>query len=166
MANEFDKLKEALDKIKPAEFKWESDPATMNSGVATEEFTTVDLDTIAFNSVFSSAQSSPYGNITITTSPNTSGQYLYSGVTGPSWGHVGIGSSTPSIKVTGDAEFDGDVKIKGYNISKVLEDIQNRLAILVPNPEKLEHFESLKKAYDHYKTLEALCQLPEKEGPK
>jgi len=165
MANEFDKLKEALDKINPAEFKWESDPTAMDSGVTAEEMPFTIDSSILDASMFSSAQS-PYGNITITTSPGTSGQYLYSGVTGPSWGHVGIGSSTPSIKVTGDAEFDGDVKIKGSNISKVLEDIQNRLAILVPNPEKLEHFESLKKAYDHYKTLEALCQLPEKEGPK
>ena len=43
---------------------------------------------------------------------------------------------------------------------KALEDIQKRLAILVPDPAKLEHFAALKKAYDHYKLLEALCELP------
>ena len=64
------------------------------------------------------------------------------------------------LHVKGDAEFDGDVKIKGVSIAKALEDIQKRLAILVPDPAKLEHFESLKKAYSHYKTLEALCELP------
>ena len=68
------------------------------------------------------------------------------------------------MSVTGDAEFEGDVKIKGISIAKALEDIQKRLAILVPDPAKLEHFEALKKAYNHYKTLEALCELPIKEN--
>jgi hypothetical protein len=44
-----------------------------------------------------------------------------------------------------------------------METISKRLAILVPDPDKLEHFEALKKAYNHYKTLEALCELPTKE---
>ena len=76
-----------------------------------------------------------------------------------------IGASSPStLKVQGDAEFEGDVKIKGTSIAKSLEDIQKRLAILVPDPAKLAHFEALKKAYDHYKTLEALCELPKEES--
>ena len=45
----------------------------------------------------------------------------------------------------------------------VMEKIESRLAILTPDPEKLEHFEALKKAYDHYKALEALCQLPKED---
>jgi hypothetical protein len=32
----------------------------------------------------------------------------------------------------------------------------------VPDPAKLERFEALKKAYEHYKTMESLC-FPEKE---
>jgi hypothetical protein len=65
--------------------------------------------------------------------------------------------------VRGDAEFDGDVKIKGVSICEVLSKIESRLAVLVPDPKKLEHFEALKKAYNHYKTLEALCELPIEE---
>lgn len=65
--------------------------------------------------------------------------------------------------VTGDAEFEGDVKIQGRSLLKTLEAIEKRLSILVPNQEKLEHFEALRKAYEHYKTLEALCDLPPKE---
>jgi hypothetical protein len=70
---------------------------------------------------------------------------------------------TKTFQVNGNAEFDGDVKIKGIDIAKTLEEINKKLAILVPDPKKLEHFEALKKAYDHYKTLEALCQLPVKK---
>jgi hypothetical protein len=45
----------------------------------------------------------------------------------------------------------------------MLATIEKRLAILTPDPAKLEHFEALQKAYDHYKTLEALCEVPEKK---
>ena len=64
------------------------------------------------------------------------------------------------LTCSGDANFEGDVKIKGVSIAETLEAINQRLAILVPDPAKLEHFAALKKAYDHYKVLEALCELP------
>jgi hypothetical protein len=72
-------------------------------------------------------------------------------------------SSSAGLHVTSNAEFEGDVKIKGISIAKALEDINKRLAILVPDPAKLEHFAALKKAYEHYKTLEALCEIPKQE---
>jgi len=88
----------------------------------------------------------------------------YITTTNNTWGGSFNTPSKPStLQVTGDAEFAGDVKIKGVSIAKALEDIQKRLAILVPDPAKLEHFEALKKAYDHYKTLEALCEIPTKD---
>ena len=39
----------------------------------------------------------------------------------------------------------------------ILDKIQDRLAILVPDPALLEKYEALKQAYDQYKLLEALC---------
>jgi hypothetical protein len=54
--------------------------------------------------------------------------------------------------------------INGRNISEFMETISKRLSILVPDPAKLEHFAALKKAYEHYKTLEALCELPKEES--
>lgn len=100
----------------------------------------------------------------------TSGQYLTSGGTGSTvwntapWTISSTSSSPSSLNVAGDADFAGDVRIKGASIAKVLDDIQKRLAILVPDPAKLEHFEALKKAYEHYKTLEALCEIPKEES--
>lgn len=62
-----------------------------------------------------------------------------------------------SLNVKGTAEFEGDVKIKGHSILYLLQKIENRLAILQePDPDKLEKFAALKKAYEHYKTLERL----------
>jgi hypothetical protein len=73
---------------------------------------------------------------------------------------------TPSIKVSGDAEFEGKVMINGQDLAQFMETMSKRLSILVPDPKKLEHFKALQKAYDHYKTLEALCQLPENADDK
>ena len=97
---------------------------------------------------FYTTASMNYGNITISNG-------------GSNWGNGYVtttsGTNTPSLKVTGDAEFDEDIKIKGVSILKTLEAINKRLAILQPDPAKLEKFEALRKAYDHYKLLEALC---------
>ena len=130
---------------------------------------TIDSSTMAGNYQFSS-----YGIGTTAGMNGTSGAYLTSGgavgSSGPVWttnntSPWGIGSINPSpgLKVTGDAEFEGAVMINGRNISEFMETISKRLAILVPDTKKLEHFESLQKAYQHYKTLEALCEIPEKK---
>ena len=104
-----------------------------------------------------------YGNVTIN-SGGTASAYMQSTGAGAQWGTITTsGTNTPSLHVTGEAEFESDIKIKGVSVAKTLEDINKRLAILVPDPEKLEQFEALKKAYDHYKLMEALCQLPKKE---
>lgn len=82
--------------------------------------------------------------------------------TSPYWQTItnaGSGSSG-SLQVKGDAEFEGKVKVNGQDLGEFMETISKRLAILVPDPAKLEHFEALKKAYDHYKMLEKLCELP------
>lgn len=80
---------------------------------------------------------------------------------GSNWASTSItgnGNLTGSgLHVTSDAEFDGNIKWKGRDLGKLLETIEQRLAILEPNPKKLKKFEALRKAYDHYKLLEALC---------
>lgn len=134
---------------------------------------TVDVSS-AMSGYMYSTPSSSYGNITINTSAGmngTSGSYYTSNGAGSNvwttnttnpWS-MSSTSPSPGLKVNGDAEFEGKVMINGRNISEFMETISKRLAILVPDPAKLEHFESLKKAYQHYKTLEALCEIPEKK---
>jgi len=70
---------------------------------------------------------------------------------------AGSNGTQNSLQVKGDANFEGDVKIRGISITETLAKIQERLAILVPDPARLEKYEALKQAYEHYKLLEALC---------
>jgi hypothetical protein len=71
-------------------------------------------------------------------------------------------SSNNGLHVSSNATIEGNLKVGGVDIGESLKSINQRLAILVPDPKKLEQFEALKRAYQHYKTLEALCDLPEK----
>jgi hypothetical protein len=77
---------------------------------------------------------------------------------------INSNNTSSGLYVTADAEFEGDIKWKGRSLGDLLATIEKRLAILTPDPAKLEHFEALQKAYQHYKTLEALCEVPKKTG--
>ena len=101
------------------------------------------------------------GTVTI---GSTASSYIYASMSAPSYASsISYSNGTAwsngaNLTVEGDADFDGDVRIKGRSLEKLLSTIEKRLAILSePTPEKLEKFEALKKAYDHYKVLEALC---------
>ena len=103
------------------------------------------------------------GNITVASTSYPSGSVLTSNGTtsSPNWS-----TSISNNLKGGQLELEGegaDIVINGKSLSMVMEKIESRLAILTPDPEKLEHFEALKKAYDHYKALEALCQLPKED---
>ena len=66
-----------------------------------------------------------------------------------------------SIQVKGDAEFDGEVTIKGKNIADMFAKIEERLAILHPNPELEDKWDELKELAKRYKELEQ--EIIEKE---
>jgi hypothetical protein len=85
---------------------------------------------------------------------------LYSTGSSYNWGTVTASTNVTGsgLHVSSDAVIEGDLTVQGISIVKTLEKINERLAILVPDPKKLEKYKALKKAYDNYKTLEALIQ--------
>ena len=61
---------------------------------------------------------------------------------------------------------DCDIKIGNQSLKDFMATIGARLAILQPDPAKLEKFAALKQAYEQYKTLEALCQIDDTKDQK
>ena len=119
----------------------------------------LDLDDMSSTMAYT-YNTSPLGNVTISTSGSGyNGSWLTSNSATGSYTWT---NPTPNntIEVKGE---DADVIINGKSMVKFMETMEQRLAILQPDLEKLEHFAALRKAYDHYKALEALCELPKKE---
>jgi len=186
---DLDKIKEALCGVKAAEVSCEEksegiiaqeiskDSITLSSDPTLSPLTTIDISTL--NSIWGNITcngvtgSSTSGSILGNGANGSSGSYLTGSMSGTyNWHQPGgpytistapLTTTKASLEVAGDANFDGDIKWKGRSIGDLLETIEKRLAILTPDPEKLEHFEALQKAYEHYKTLEALCTMPTKD---
>lgn len=63
-----------------------------------------------------------------------------------------------ALSADGNCDISGDLTVDGVSIRDQLAKINERLAILVPDPELLAKYEALRNAYQEYKTLEALCK--------
>jgi len=160
-----------------------NDPDT---GVTAQEIDTIDLGGYGAQPTYSI---SGYGTDTITLDPST----MWSGsITSPSVttinsinnNHYTIGAAgtsgqfyttgtgynnwnnPPTVNITGtgiDMAAGTDISIDGKSLKEFMNKMEERLAILIPDPAKLEKFEALKKAYEHYKLMESLCQEQPKE---
>jgi hypothetical protein len=98
------------------------------------------------------------------TSAGSSGQVLTSNVTNTGWANISLAEPNlqgATLKVNGNADFDGEVTIKGKNLTDMLEKIEERLAILHPNEELEDKWDELKELGKRYKELEA--EIIEKE---
>ena len=98
-------------------------------------------------------------------SPNSNSRLVYTTGTSnsPYWNDtLTLANGTPGVlKVQGDAEFEGDLKLKGKSLDKTLTRIEERLAILHPNEKLEEKWENLKGLRQAYMELEA--EIIEKE---
>jgi len=92
------------------------------------------------------------------------GQVLTSNGTNTSWANITLAEPDikgATLKVNGNADFDGEVTIKGKNLTDMLEKIEERLAILHPNEKLEEKWDELKELGKRYKELEQ--EIIEKE---
>jgi len=127
---------------------------------------TITIDTSTMNSMYSS------GTITLPSTTISNGGYTI-GSAGSTLYTTGTGSynwtnttTTPSVNITSngiDMASGTDITVDGKSLKTFMTKMEERLAILIPDPSKLEKFEALKKAYEHYKLMEKLCQEQPKE---
>jgi hypothetical protein len=126
------------------------------------------IDTITIDS------STMYSSNTITLPSTTISNGGYTiGSAGSTMYTTGTGTfnwnttTTPSVNISSDGidmAAGTDIKVDGKSLKEFMSKMEERLAILIPDPKKLEQFAALKKAYEHYKLMEQLCQEPPKEN--
>jgi len=99
-----------------------------------------------------------YGNLS---NVGQSGQVLTTNGTGNygwNYANVTLNPNTylngHSLKVAGNADFDGDVTVKGKSLMQTLEKIEQKLAIFKQNPELEEKWDELRELAEKYKALE------------
>ena len=98
---------------------------------------------------------------TVTISNNISGG-LYWGLNGTSNTIIADPSlKGNSLSVKGNADFEGEVTIKGKSLTTTLDKIEERLAILHPNPELEDRWKELQSLREAYVELER--EIIEKE---
>ena len=110
--------------------------------------TITSLESISAQGIYTTGTTLP--PYTINTS--AAGQTLMWNGINTSWDTT-ITSNNP-LHVKGDAEIEGDLKIKGKSLSDVIDNIEKRLAILHPNKDLEERWEQLKALGEQYKELE------------
>ena len=146
-----------------------NDPTMMSSAIMASD----SIDTITLTG----SNSSPTYTISNTSGTATGSSGIYWGVNGGSSGQVYTANGTntgwanisladPDIKgatlsVKGDADFEGDITIKGKSLTEMLDKIEERLAILHPNEKLEDKWDELKELGKRYKELEA--EIIEKE---
>ncbi len=111
------------------------------------------------------------GTVTVDANTMASSPYVITGSLGPeqvlttngsgayNWGDVTISASQDlfpnTLDVKGDANFSGDITIKGVSLTDTLSKIEERLAILRPNEVLEDRWEQLKELGKQYRELEA-----------
>ena len=84
--------------------------------------------------------------------------YTTNGTSSP-WIANGTNASN-TLSVHGDAEFDGDVTVKGRSLAEFMDSVEHRLNILRPNPELEAEWDQLRALGEQYREMER--QLTEK----
>jgi hypothetical protein len=72
---------------------------------------------------------------------------------GATWTNATSTTARGQLKLEGN---DADIFVQGKSMKAWMEKVEQRLCILEPKPELLAKYESLRQAYEHYKTLEAI----------
>lgn len=87
------------------------------------------------------------------TGAGTAGSAIYAGSGSGTWNTTAT-MSPPTLEVSGDANFKGNINIKGRNLTDWLETIDSRLGILQANPDLEKEFDELRALGDAYREAE------------
>jgi len=100
----------------------------------------------------------------LSSSLGNAGQVYTTNGTNTGWGNITLAEPAlngATLSVKGNADFEGEITIKGKSLTEMLDKIEERLAILHPNSELEDRWDELKELSKRYKELEA--EIIEKE---
>ncbi len=115
---------------------------------STNPLTTIDLS----SAIYGTGSTYTIGSLPV--GSTSASIYTSTGVNG-TWGS--ITSPDPAVKIDTDGiiiKEQGDIKLGNVSLKDFIERIEQRLALLSPNPELEKEWEELKELGDQYRALE------------
>ena len=123
------------------------------------DYTTVSINSMDTLSITGSGGSNVLGAV------GSAGSYNWTtnGTNGVDWSNLTIGSTSinSSITQSGLMELHGenaDLKINGRSLMSAIDALEQRLNILVPNPELESEWDELRELGERYRELERQCK--------
>lgn len=147
-----------ISQIKPLDLSWLN-----NSMDNSNQLDTIQLDSSIFQQMpismpLPGATGGGGTFVNTNTGANTGGSFHFPNIgINNSW----LNNTNNILSVDGDANINGDVIVKGKSILNSLEKIEEKLAILRPNPELEEKWERLRQLRQEY--IEVEKDIIEKE---
>jgi hypothetical protein len=130
----------------------------MATDTSTGEYT----DTISINlsNVMSSSMSAnglTYQDL-YSIGPSTGGYTYTTNTTAQPWAAISTNGADNTLSVRGDADFNGDVRVKGRSLAEFMQQVEQRLNMLQPNPELEQEWDELRELGERYRELERQCK--------
>jgi len=89
--------------------------------------------------------------------PSTGGYTYTTTGTGTSNPWITMNDGHNSLSVQGDAVFNGDVQVQGRSLAEFMQQVEQRLNMLQPNPEMEQEWDELRELGERYRELEQQC---------
>jgi hypothetical protein len=125
-----------------------------NTSIFGEDSDTVNVDMSTLLNSSMSANGLTYQDLYSITTPGSNLTY-----TGTSAGNPWITVNDHStLSVQGDADFNGEVRVRGRSLAEFMEQVEQRLNILQPNPELEAEWDQLRELGERYRELERQCK--------
>ena len=122
----------------------------IDTSIFGEDSDTINIDLNGLMNSSMSANGLTYQDLYSITTPGSNLTY-----TGTSTGNPWITSNDHStLSVQGDADFGGDVRVQGRSLAEFMQQVEQRLNILQPNPEMEAEWDQLRELGEQYRRLE------------
>jgi len=126
----------------------------IDTSIFGEDTVTIDLSNVMSSTM--SANGLTYQDL-YSIGPSTGGYTYATNTTAQPWIVRSNGANT-TMSVTGDADFDGDVRVKGRSLAEFMQQVEQRLNMLQPNPEMEREWDELRELGERYRELEQQCK--------
>jgi len=125
----------------------------IDTSIFGEDSDTISIDLSNVMSASMSANGLTYQDLYSVTMPTT-GSYTYAtNTTAQPWS-ISTNGTNSTLSVQGDADFGGDVRVQGRSLAEFMQQVEQRLNILQPNPKLEAEWDELRELGEQYRRLE------------